>query len=349
MGVHSIFRKHILPFFVFSKGERNGIFFLLVLLNLVWVIPFCLPGKSISLPADELAMIDSARSAWVMDERQEASPYRVTETSDGKDAAFPGMPAKPALRKIYEPFDPNTASDETWAATGIPSRTVQTIKRYLEKGGRFRLPDDLKKIYGLSERDFLAIRPWIRIHSEGGSVENPGSRPGRVDIRQKHQGRWPVRYDLTNEPAYKRIAENSVARRRETRTLDINQADSTDWESLPGIGPTLSRRIVQFRSGLGGFTSVAQVGEVYGLPDSVFRKIAPGLRLEAAAKPVMIDINRATMEALEKHPYISRKLAGLIVAYRKNHGPFSAAEDLLAIPLVDETLLNRLGPYLYFD
>jgi competence ComEA-like helix-hairpin-helix protein len=349
MGVHSIFRKHILPFFIFSKGERNGIVFLLVLLNLVWVIPLCLPGKSISLPADELAMIDSARSTWTMDERRESSRYRVTESSAGKDAAFPGMPAKPALRKIYEPFDPNTASDETWAATGIPSRTVQTIKRYLEKGGRFRLPDDLKKMYGLSERDFLAIRPWIRIHPTGGSAENRGSRPGHVDIRDRNRGRWPARYDLTNEPAYKRIAENSAARRKEAKSLDINQADSADWESLPGIGPTLSRRIVQFRSGLGGFTSVAQVGEVYGLPDSVFRNIAPRLRMEGTAKPVMIDINQATLETLEKHPYISRKLAGLIIAYRKNHGPFATVEDLLAIPLVDEALLNRLGPYLRFD
>jgi DNA uptake protein ComE-like DNA-binding protein len=71
--------------------------------------------------------------------------------------------------------------------------------------------------------------------------------------------------------------------------------------------------------------------------------------MDAGSKPVPIDINLASQDIMEKHPYISRKLAGLIVAYRKQHGPFAKAEDLLAIPLVTEDLLNKLRPYLSLD
>ena len=39
-----------------------------------------------------------------------------------------------------------------------------------------------------------------------------------------------------------------------------------DWQKLRGVGPSFSKRIVKFRDRLGGFYSIEQVGETYGLP-----------------------------------------------------------------------------------
>lgn len=63
-------------------------------------------------------------------------------------------------------------------------------------------------------------------------------------------------------------------------TIDINTADTTAFIALPGIGSKLANRIVSFRSKLGGFNSVEQIREVYGLKDSVFQLIYPMLTVK---------------------------------------------------------------------
>ncbi|MBO9571783.1 MAG: helix-hairpin-helix domain-containing protein, partial [Chitinophagaceae bacterium] len=62
--------------------------------------------------------------------------------------------------------------------------------------------------------------------------------------------------------------------------IDINTADTTAFISLPGIGSKLANRIVSFRSKLGGFNSVEQIRQVYGLRDSVFQLIYPMLTVK---------------------------------------------------------------------
>jgi DNA uptake protein ComE-like DNA-binding protein len=73
------------------------------------------------------------------------------------------------------------------------------------------------------------------------------------------------------------LKENRVFR---CKTIDINEADSAQWESLYGIGPYLAKRIITFRESLCGFVSVEQVKETYGLRDSVFQSIKTCLTIE---------------------------------------------------------------------
>ena len=51
--------------------------------------------------------------------------------------------------------------------------------------------------------------------------------------------------------------------------LDLNTADATALDALPGIGPVLAQRIVDWRSEHGRFTSVDELGEVSGIGPSV--------------------------------------------------------------------------------
>jgi DNA uptake protein ComE-like DNA-binding protein len=125
----------------------------------------------------------------------------------------------------------------------------------------------------------------------------------------------------------------------------VNTADSAQWESLPGIGPVLAARIVKFRERLGGFYSIRQIGETYGLPDSTFNKIQPYLRLYKVSLK-KLDLNLTDEKSLAQHPYIRYKLARLIVRYRSNHGPFSQPEGLLGIPLVDDSIYRKIEHYI---
>jgi competence ComEA-like helix-hairpin-helix protein len=130
--------------------------------------------------------------------------------------------------------------------------------------------------------------------------------------------------------------------------LDINEADSAAWESLYGIGPYLAKRITLFRESLGGFISIEQVKETYGLRDSVFQSIRPCLVLKTVIYP-SLSINHSTLETLGKHPYIRYKLARNICLYRENNGFFANVEQLKAIPAINDSIFMKIKPYLTIE
>jgi competence protein ComEA len=62
--------------------------------------------------------------------------------------------------------------------------------------------------------------------------------------------------------------------------VQLNSAGQEELETLPGIGPTLAQRIIDYRENIGGFSSADQLKEVSGIGDATFEKIAPLLTLE---------------------------------------------------------------------
>jgi competence protein ComEA len=63
------------------------------------------------------------------------------------------------------------------------------------------------------------------------------------------------------------------------RSIDLNAADASELEMLPGIGPALAARIVEYRETTGPFTSVDELADVSG--------ITPRLQEELAALVVI--------------------------------------------------------------
>jgi competence ComEA-like helix-hairpin-helix protein len=126
---------------------------------------------------------------------------------------------------------------------------------------------------------------------------------------------------------------------------DINQADSAEWSALPGIGEKLASRIIHFREKLGGFYQIEQVGETFGLPDSSFQKIKPFLRMGTDSLR-LINLNRASREELQSHPYIRWQIARQIMDYRRQHEIFKSVEELLQLVQMDDLKFKKLKPYL---
>ncbi|HET7897749.1 MAG TPA: helix-hairpin-helix domain-containing protein, partial [Flavisolibacter sp.] len=127
--------------------------------------------------------------------------------------------------------------------------------------------------------------------------------------------------------------------------ININEADTSAFIALPGIGSKLSARIISFREKLGGFYSVEQIGETYGLPDSTFQKIRGRLVVDGDGIR-KINVNTATKDELKSHPYIRWNLANAIVEYRNQHGSFKNLEELKNIALVDDAVFQKISPYL---
>jgi competence protein ComEA len=66
---------------------------------------------------------------------------------------------------------------------------------------------------------------------------------------------------------------SSASQQAVVRRLDLNRATEQDLEALPGIGPVLAERIVQYRQSRGAFQEVGQLREVKGIGKKTFDRI----------------------------------------------------------------------------
>lgn len=207
-------------------------------------------------------------------------------------------------------FDPNTVSVEEMQGMGFPSWLARRIDKYRQAGGFFRKPEDFQRIYGFPAPLWAAVQDSLVFPDRRG-------RP---------------RFE--SEPSEVPLA-----------TLDMNAADSTAWEALPGIGPGFARRIVEYRQRLGGFQQKEQLYEVYEIDSLLVERLLPRLVLgEASIKK--LDINSASEQTLRRHPYMPWKAPKLIVAYRRQHGPFAQVEDLKALQGLSWEQMQKVLPYL---
>jgi competence protein ComEA len=146
----------------------------------------------------------------------------------------------------------------------------------------------------------------------------------------------------TNE--FKKTFQKS---KKEIENIDVNTADSAAFESLPGIGPVLAARIIKFRNKLGGFYSINQVKETYGISDSVFKIITPLLHVNSnELKLNKVNINSVTKEQLKTHPYMRWAIVNAIIEFRNQHGAFVNLTDLKKISVITNDVYSKISPYL---
>ena len=75
---------------------------------------------------------------------------------------------------------------------------------------------------------------------------------------------------------------------------------------------------------------------------------AAGVRADTAevAPSGKVNINQASAAQIAFLPRIGEKVAVRVVDYRKSHGPFARAEDLMEVKGIGEKLFLTLKPYL---
>jgi competence protein ComEA len=61
--------------------------------------------------------------------------------------------------------------------------------------------------------------------------------------------------------------------------ISINSASAAQLEELPGIGPAIAARIVEYRQGSGGFKSIDELEKVKGIGPKKMESIRPHVRL----------------------------------------------------------------------
>jgi competence protein ComEA len=57
--------------------------------------------------------------------------------------------------------------------------------------------------------------------------------------------------------------------------VPLNTADLATLDTLPGVGPVLAQRILDWRAAHGRFTSVDELGEVSGIGEKLLAQLSP--------------------------------------------------------------------------
>jgi competence protein ComEA len=216
-------------------------------------------------------------------------------------------------------FDPNTASVEELVSLGIHPKTANTIIKFREKGGKFFKKEDLKKIYGLKEESYKKLETYI-------VISNKSSNKNQENFEKKE--------------TYAPVPKKTIS------SLEVNSSTPEEYELLNGIGKFYANKIVNFRTKLGGFYIIDQVGETYGIPDSVFKSIKSKLIIDIS-KIKKMNVNTSTFEELDAHPYIAKWQAEDIVKYRTEKGKINNEDDLKKIKSVNKNI-DKIKPYITY-
>lgn len=169
-------------------------------------------------------------------------------------------------------------------------------------------------------------------------------QPERAAARQTA----PARKKYTPKPRFNKSASTFAQKYPKGTIVELNSADTTILKKVPGIGSTFANRIIKYRNLLGGYYSVAQLREVYGIDDEKYAQLAIWFEADTSAiqkRP----INQLSFEALSRHPYLSYKQARVIIRMRERKGNLSGWEMFELVEEFTEPDKARLAPYFSFE
>jgi len=295
-------KKSLKEYFSFSRREQNGI---LVLSSIVLVLVLVNIGLS-RLPARRIS--NDAEIKEVLEDFDQINNLKSNPDTD-PDVVY-GEESYESNSELFY-FDPNQASKEEWLKLGLHGKVLNTLLRYIEKGGKFYDNEDLMKIYGMDSAFYSKVEPFIRFKSLNKSVLedhlNSGESPS-------------------------------------SGIIELNRADTTDLLPLQGIGPVLARRILKYRNILGGFVVKEQLVEVYGISADIFKKISTVIEVDSTLIK-KLDLNQSDYSSFIRHPYFNQELTIAILNYRKEQGSFKSVSEIISEGIATNEEFIKILPY----
>ena len=301
-------------FLNYTKTERQGIIVLVVLILGVYAAPklFSFFTHAEDTDCRENEKFDKEYNDFI-------SSLRETQPHQKSGHSFQSSPQREIKLAV---FDPNIADSTTFLSLGLPSWMIKNILHYRYKQGKFRHPEDFRKIYGLTEEQYQTLRPYIQITEDFSSTNKDTVR-------------------LLTTPS---IQRDTLVKYLPGTIISLNSADTTELKKIPGIGSSIARMIVNYRERLGGFFRIEQLQEIHLKAE----KLRPWFSIDTH-QTRRINVNKTGMERMMHHPYINYYQAKVIIEYRKKKGFLKSLKQLSLYEEFTPIDLERLEPYICYN
>jgi DNA uptake protein ComE-like DNA-binding protein len=206
--------------------------------------------------------------------------------------------------KVY-PFNPNFITDYKGYKLGMSVSEIDRLLAFRKQNKYVNSPQEFQAVTQVSDSLLSVISPYFKFPDW---------------VKNKKEFKDFKKYDNT-----------AFAKKEKLVIIDINHATQEDLIKIYGIGEAISLRILKFKESLGGFVSMEQMNDVWGLSPEVIENLNTHFKILAVPTVKKIDINNASMKELASFPYFKYPISKNIVTYRSMNGDIKNSEDLTKI------------------
>ena len=221
--------------------------------------------------------------------------------------------------KIY-PFNPNFITDFKGYKLGMSSEEIDRLLDYRKQNKWINSKEDFKKVTKVSDSFLDQISSYFKFPDW---ISNP--KPKYSDWR-------------------KGFKEKTFDQK-----IDLNSATQLELKKVNGIGEALSKRIIDYRDKLGGFTNDIQLYEVYGLDYQLTDKVRNDFTVKTPKDIIKMNLNKISASDIATVPGISFELAKRIWEFRVLNERIVDFIELKKIEGLTERKLQGIQLYLKLE
>lgn len=223
--------------------------------------------------------------------------------------------------KIY-PFNPNFITDYKGYKLGMSVPEIDRLLAFRKQNKYVNSAKEFQAVTKVSDSLLNVISPYFKF-------------PDWVKNKKEFKD-------------YKKYPNTAFAKKEKIVIIDINQATQEDLIKIYGIGEAISIRILKFKESLGGFVSMEQMNDVWGLSPEVIENLNTHFKISATPTVKKIDINNASIKELSLFPYFKYPISKNIVTFRSMNGDIKNIEDLTKIKGLSIEKAKIIALYLNF-
>lgn len=229
---------------------------------------------------------------------------------------------KANYKQTIYPFNPNFITDFKGYKLGMSTAEIDRLLEYRKKNLYVNSAEEFQALTKVSDSLLATMVPYFKF-------------PDWVKNKKQSKGfeKYPIQ---------------AYAKKEKFQIIDINLASQEDLVKVYGIGPGLSERILKQREALGGFMSMEQMNDVWGLSPEVIEKLNSQFKIGVVPNVKKVKINDASAKELQLFPYFRYPLNKEIVTYRSMNNGIKNADDLIKIkgfPVDKVKIIDRYLEY----
>lgn len=285
--------KHIKSHFKLTKGQRNGILFLLLVIISLQLVIYLLNARTPTnyIEDAELSELESRLDSLKSIKRDLKQTITI------------------------QPFNPNFLTDYRGYVLGMSTNEIDRILEYRKTGEWINSTSDFQKISGISDSLMVKIQPYLKfpdwVENENRQTSKPSTSAKRkldlntasaedlkkvngigevlaeriIKYRNTLNGSFASIIELENvyglQPEVIGIIVESfeIKSPRAINSLDLNSAEREQLVTIPYIDYEVAHRIIEYRTLHEGFKSLEELKSVKGFPINKFEQIKLYLQL----------------------------------------------------------------------